>query len=221
MWQAAAPMAQSQIDLASARSLEAEDADADADAGPGFMDILAEGEVAMTSMSQNLQTATAITEGLGAIAQDSMVEIAKANESGLGFAGRLNIAKKLAARFEEPAARLDELSADYARLVELSDASSTYLIDQIEQDPSNIAEACEVLRSMVQLAESSDEAAVGLTGFVQEVRRLRKIAQALGPVSRSIERSVGRYVTSATIFGRWKGRIEALPGWERCAEATS
>lgn len=113
---------------------------------------------------------------------------------------------------------VEDLSSEYERLVETCDAGSSYLLDQLEADPSELEDARKGLDSMVELAESASEAAVSLTAFIHEVRLLRKIAKSLQPSSRTIERSIGRYVASADVFGRWKERIEAVPGWQTSGE---
>jgi hypothetical protein len=114
---------------------EAQEADEEED-GPGFLDTLTEAEVAMPLLVQVTEELTAIFNELPAISDARLNEMEESDRRGGGAGGRLVIAQRLAEDLEEPTARIEALAADFISHLERIDPAISYLIGEIEEDPS-------------------------------------------------------------------------------------
>ena len=177
---------------------------------PGFIEVLAEGEDALGGLARTLESATDWIKEVGATIGASGEAIVESDARKGGFAGRLQVARRLAADLDNPATELEASALDYAERVTKFDAMVQYLLDRVESgegEASDIQEFAESLITLVDAAEGSDE---GIRNMIGGTRTVRGIARDLVPVSKRIEASLNRFLTGTTIMVAWKERLMAV-----------
>ena len=123
-----------------ANSQQPDDDSDDESVAPGFMDILAEGEVAVVRMSEVMERFGQLMEEVAAISRDSTDEISASDSRGGGFGARLQIARRLATSLEPPAKEMDTLSDEYVSMVNAVGAAVGYIIGTVESEPGKLDE---------------------------------------------------------------------------------
>lgn len=191
-------------------SVEEEDDDPDMDE-PGFIDILAEGEGALSEVQEELAEASQIMAEIGDLTAEVAPQIQRSDNEGKGFAGRLLIAKGLAGSLSAPARRFEELASEYSISVAKMDAMVDFMLDRWESGEETAGEeSAQFLSSVQGLIEAAESTTVSLTSFLGQVKGLRKISKELLPVSKTIERSLNRYISGNNTIAAWRGRTEDL-----------
>lgn len=186
---------------------------------PGYMDILADGELAVGQIADVLARSTAAVEAIGAVMQDSTERLERSDSSGKGFAGRLRVATELADAMREPTDEFEASSSDYVRLLQTADLSVNYLIGSVEGGDNSLEEMREFFESVVEFADTTIRNEAALTEFRQANSNTAKIASVLQPVTRRLDRSILRFLSGIVVMRAWRTRILALPGWERPSAA--
>ncbi len=209
IWNDAAPPTDAEYASAAARSAES-DADDSAETAPGFVDLLAEGEAAITQTTTVLTETTATLEEISRVSESSRAMIDNSDSRNRGFAGRLAVARTLAGEFKEPSARLEELATKFHGLVETTDAMMQYILLRSAEDPQELHDAGEFLASIVDMANSSEEAAVAFTDGAIAARNMAKISRDLREPSKTIERAMNRIVQGINTILEWRSECARL-----------
>ena len=155
--------------LARAEELaQAEPADPeDDDDEPGFIDILAEGEVAIGEMGVVLERLSAATVEMSDIATSVAERIQEADERHGSFAARLTVAREFANRMVQPTEALEEAAADYVEQLGRVDPAVNRMIGAAEDDPEEREGLADYLVSVVALADVTAESMDNAAGMAQ------------------------------------------------------
>jgi hypothetical protein len=140
LWKDLQPMSPDTMAAVAANSQQPDDDSDDESVAPGFMDILAEGEVAVVRMGEVMERFGQLMEEVAAISRDSTDEISASDSRGGGFGARLQIARRLATSLEPPAKEMDTLSDEYVSMVNAVDAAVGYIIGTVESEPGKLDE---------------------------------------------------------------------------------
>ena len=216
VWNEPASIGAESIALAVERSHAIEEADEDVDE-PGVVDMLAEGEAAIGEVSTSLNEMTGITRQIGELTTESSERIHESDSKKRGFAGRVVVARELASSLAEPTSLFEEQANDYLGSVGKLDAMVSFILDRMEENPTEAAEGQSFLRSTLELVDATDGVAVNLAKFREGAVSLRKLAKDLAPASKTIERSLNRFIQGNTTISGWRGRIEPLLDEESAA----
>jgi hypothetical protein len=209
VWNEGASIAAESVALAVERSHENEEMDA-TDDEPGIVDMLAEGEAAMGEVSGTLDEMTGISGQIGQLMNEASERVKESDAKKKGFAGRLVVARELAASLAEPTGLFEELANDYVGSVAKLDAMVNYILGRMEEDPAEAAEGQKFLLALIGLVDASDGAAVKVAHFRESAVELRKLAKDLAPASKTIERSLNRYASGNATISGWRDRIEPI-----------
>lgn len=197
------------IALAVERSHAVDEVDEDVDE-PGVVDMLAEGEAAIEEVSTTLAEMTGITKQIGQLMTESTERIHESDSKKKGFAGRVVVARELASSLAEPTSLFEEQANDYLGSVGKLDAMVNFILDRMEENPTEAEEGQPFLQSTRELVDAVDEIAVNLAKFREGAVGLRKLARDLAPASKTIERSLNRFIQGNTTISGWRGRIDPL-----------
>lgn len=179
---------------------------------PAMLEILAEGEEAATSVAGTLEASGATLEEISAIIQAATGQLADADARRQGFAGRLTVARRLAANLETPAQSFSEQASDFHQRVSSMDAMMDLIIGRVESGYENVQDAREFFEMTTALVEAAESSALLITGFRDAVRETRRISNSMGPVSRSLEASSGKFLQGIALMSGWRTRIAAIVG---------
>ena len=106
----------------------------------GYLDKLADAEVAIVAISGILQELTTPTTAVNELFVDSTEQVRRSDDSGAGFSGRLAIAQRLAKKLEGQADIMEPRIADYEQRMMKLAPGVDYLLQRLEEEP-NSAEA--------------------------------------------------------------------------------
>jgi hypothetical protein len=202
-------LSRDEIAKASALSFTTEDpADVVDDEGPGMLERLAEGETAVNEIAGILEAFTADMAEMAEVTTRLTPEL----DNSPSYASKMTVVKQVADGLKGPSASMDENSGVYLQNVEKADSMISILVTQLESseepiDPDEIAEFAE---SLVGFSESTQEANVQLTEFLQVVRDMRKWSTLLRPASKSIEHSLNTMLRGNAIVQGWAVKFIAL-----------
>ncbi len=212
IWNEVTPAGPELVADAAERSRQDDDVSGEQEAGPGWIDVLAEGEEAVQEIGSVLEEATRVFETVGALGTDVGDRVKSSDAQRGGFAGRLKIARELARELIEPSANLERLASESTRHIIKSDSAVQYILQELREDPSQLAESAEFLSGITAMAAAAEESAVEVTKMMHGARGLRKIARDLAPTSKSIERSLGQFLAAFDTLRAWGLQVEDLLG---------
>jgi len=186
-----------------ARSIASPD-DEEGPGEPGFLEVLAEGEEAITHVTPVLRDLLSVIQEMGAIAQDAQVGMPTT------FAGRLQVARRIAAEFAPLSSRFETGANEFYDDVSRMDLMVEYIFGRLrdgEEDPDEAAPFVSMIESLVQ---SSDEAAVGIAQFRTGTDSLRRMSRDLEPISRTLAAASSRVLEGMGKISGWRELIDQL-----------
>ena len=177
---------------------------------PGFMDVLAEGEIAMQEVSEILTRATAAMEATGTLSRAAGERLAKSDAEGRGFGGRLQVARQLAKDLQLPADELGSASTEFLDRVDQMDAMMQYIFRNLQggaEDAEGTRDFAKAMLGMVNSAEGSEE---GVRAMLDGAKILQTVARDLKPVGKSIEVAINRILQGIATITDWGGPLQTL-----------
>lgn len=189
--------------------------------GPGFLDVLAEAEEATPLLARVAEEITAIFEELPALTDEAMREMAESDARGGGAGGRLRVAKKFADSLEEPAAALEQSAAEFVGELGRMAPGFSYLLGEIEQDPSVLDSdegARQFADAIQEMSQASEESLAQVGILADNVEYLGNISTRLRPVSRRMSSALRRIAGNSRTIEEWGQRLDAI---ERAAQQTA
>lgn len=178
---------------------------------PGFLDMLAATEEALPLLARVAEDITAVFEGIPALTDETMREMAESDARGAGAGGRLRVAQNLAGRLEEPANTLEQLAADFVGELGRMSPGISYYVGLIEQTPSLLdeneeaREFADAIREMARAAEGSLSQVDSLADVVQT---FGQISTRLRPVSRRMSSAIRRISGTSRTIEEWGQRLD-------------
>lgn len=185
----------------------------DGDEELGFLDMLAETEEALPLLSRVAEELTAVLESMPALADEMMRNMAASDVRGGGAGGRLRVAKEFADRLEEPTTDLEQLAAEFVGELGRMAPGFSYLLGEIEQDPSVLGReeaARQFADAIQQMSHASEESLAQVGVLANTVEPLGKVSTRLRPVSRRMSTALRRISGSSRIIEEWGARLDAL-----------
>ncbi len=177
---------------------------------PGFMDMLAEGEAALTEVAEIMNDYSSEVSKIGASMTSATTEISNSDAQGKGFAGRVIVSRGLAAALKEPSEKLESIGDEILLRVQKVDLMVRYILARFEEDPSEFEQGQSLLTNLSEFVDTAAGAGASSAEFLQGIRNLRKISRDLAPASKSIERSTNRYLQSVELIVGWRSKILEL-----------
>lgn len=207
---------------AAAQTSALPDDEDDADEEPSVLDILADGESSLGEVKESLADANLSIVEIGGLASDAAEQLKASDASGKGFAGRVLVARKVAADMEQPIQRFEnEIERFYAAL-QLADAMVRYILRRMVEDPAEAdTGGLEFLDQLDQLADTSAGTEVGVAKMAREAGGWKKISRDLRDPGKAIERICYRMIEGITTVTDWKQPVaEARQALEALTDDT-
>ncbi|AEG92521.1 hypothetical protein [Ramlibacter tataouinensis] len=187
---------------------EGENSEEDA---PGFLELIAETEIASQSLAQTMTAATTITEDIARVYSEATESVRQADARGGGAAARLALANRTASDLGGPALRLEIVAGDYAQTVARIEPGLKYLLERLAEDPKQIAEAPEFpkqMRALVTAAASTVEGALAMGSNAAEIG---KASKSLRQVGRRLAASFKKMAETSGRVAGWRQLLDQLP----------
>jgi TIR domain len=194
------------------------DKSADEEDGPGFIDVLAQGEEAMPRMSAAAEAIAIAVEQVGTLMEASSEEVRAADARGAGFAARLKIARDLAGRLDAPAQVIEDQGREFGRAVLESDPAVNAILDAVEgaigpdesAQSEEIEEALEFVETMRQLAQSTDYGMGELRTFATGLDDISTISRDIRRPATQMKKGLQGMVDAQALIQAWGDRARAL-----------
>jgi hypothetical protein len=181
--------------------------------GPGFLDMVAEAEEAAPLLSQVMEKLTEVFESLSNLTDKAMEEMARSDARGQGTGGRLRVAQRLADNLDGPATQMEQLAGDFVGQLERMSPGISYLIGQIEDDPSSLRTddgARQFGATMKMLSSAAAENLPQIDDLADSAHNLGKVSNRLRPVSRRMSTALRKISGTSRTMQDWGRRIDAI-----------
>lgn len=189
------------LDADSARST-APDSPDEAPEEPGLLEVMAEGEAALTHVATVLQDVSDGIQQVGAATAAAGERIQEPEVAKKGFAGRLIVARDLATELEPLVEGMSKDAADFTADVSLIDAMLKNILARAgEEDPVEIQDFLDHIEEMLSAAEGS---VVGIMQMRGEVKNVRSLSRDLRPASDTLDRALGEFISSIRVMLDWR-----------------
>ena len=195
--------------LAAAEKLETDSEEIDD--SPGFLELLAEMEIGLQSLSQTIANATSVTEDIGRIYTETTAKVREADGRGGGASGRLAIANRTAALLDDPVSRMQVVAGEFENTVNRVEPGLSYLLERLALEPEQLAEAPDFpsqLRGLVVAAEASIP---GTRAMSQNSIDIGKAARSLRIVGQRLSASLTKFAKVSKRVADWRKLLDTLP----------
>jgi hypothetical protein len=180
---------------------------------PGFIDLVASGEEAMPRWTQTIQSLGEEMQNVSRLTEETAPELEASDARAGGFAGRLAVLRRFAARLQEPADRIDALATQYAAdLVEIDPAILTLIRlaeeDEEARESDDVEEFFANLRTMV---EASSEASDTVRQLVGQLEASMAASRDLRRPVRTMKDALKKLLDGQAVIEEWKRRLHQGP----------
>lgn len=177
---------------------------------PGTLELLVEGERSVRGVAEVLGDASATMHEIGEHTAQATEAIKASDAANRGFAGRLLIAKELAATLAEPADDFAVSVAGFVDHVDRVDAMVRYVAGRGAESETERAQMQTYFRTVIDLVDAAESSAVNVSNYGRSAASLRKFSSVLKSVSRSLEGSANTYLEGIAVIAKWRDLIEPL-----------
>jgi methyl-accepting chemotaxis protein len=180
-------------------------------AEPGLVDVLAETEEALPRWNETINELSSVMTTIGELTNEAAVGLTASDAAGRGFAGRLNVARQLAAALEEPASRLLDLASHYSAQLRTVDAGVNTLIDvapetaDSEEERESVRELFGGIREMAMTSRGNVEA---LKEFMRTLETTASFSRDLRPPLQRIREALQRILDGQVVMDEWVRQID-------------
>lgn len=182
---------------------------------PGTMDLLAAGEEALPKWSATIQEFPPLLERLNLLTNAAAERIQRSDAQGKGFAGRLLVARQLAADLAPVAAGILKLGQRYAAELVDIDPSMLALVRAASESASQenvneeeINSVRELFQNLELLVRASRENADALSNLVRLLGDNASLSRDLRPVLRQIQAGLRHVLDGQAVMEEWHRRID-------------
>jgi hypothetical protein len=177
---------------------------------PGYMEKIAEMEVALPMLSVTLDQWSQVFVEMNAVVVKATEDVTASDARGGGMAGRLLVANRLAASLTMLCDRLDAIVQTYSEQMQSTDVGFSALIDIIENDPKQLQDALPLVEQVSKVSAIFQESAKTAVTTIEMTRGMGKASRQLKAVSGRIEHAIRAYLEIADSVHRWAIRLEKL-----------
>ena len=180
------------------------------DEEPGFIDMLADAEEAMPAMGETLEGVTTILETIASLTDATTAEIHESDRQGKGMSGRLVLTRKLAATLAEPAAQLKQSAQTYSLVMKRIQKGMDLIIEELEANPEQLAEAGEFPDQIVSLANNAEGSIEATKQMVEATKTTGSLARDLRKPTRDISNSLELVIEASQPILLWRERLNEI-----------
>jgi len=177
---------------------------------PGFLDLVAQMELATPTFTGTVEELSQIIEEIGALAIDATAKLEQNDASGGTISARLTIAINFAKALDAPADRLKALAQAYATNLGDIHSGMDALLAALEDDPKLLSEAGEFPATVRQLASTARESMQVLNQLSISIGESRKIAKAMRDPARKLMKALSVFTEASAVMDDWDRRLQVL-----------
>ncbi|MGA6224214.1 hypothetical protein ACPESV_28265 [Streptomyces umbrinus] len=193
--------------LSSAESGNAEDEDS-----PGLLDDFAAIEDGVDEMTADLEAITKTMETIGALTEQSNIEVLELNQANAPASARLAAVARYAQSISAPAGELKTVAGTFAERMATLDSGVRAALGLIEvtQSDERGKGAEQFLEQLVALDEAAQEGLANLGFFGASAESMARMSQHLRKPVKDISAAVRQMTSAITCMGEWAGKARTL-----------
>ncbi|HEY5054372.1 MAG TPA: toll/interleukin-1 receptor domain-containing protein [Solirubrobacterales bacterium] len=175
----------------------------------GLLELLAAGEEALPRL---IETMGGIGQELERVSDATLAaseRIAASDEQGEGFKGRLAVTNSLARNLEDPANRLEELSAEYMGDLLVLDPAVQKMIEAVSQQSGNPEDVEEFFSGLDAMIEAANSAAEQMAELVMAMGTASAMSRELDAPLKRLRAAVQSLVDANELFKTWQEQAAA------------
>jgi hypothetical protein len=180
------------------------------DEAPGFLDLVAGAEAHQEEFLRHAEGIAESIQEMGALAEQSVARVAQSDAQGKGMRGRLALAVEYANGLSQIADVLENQIDQYVTSLEAISGGNLAIIEGLEDDPSQLADAMEYALTTRRLAQTARESMASLSGMVETMEDNAKLSKVLREPTRRITKALGRQADATAVIDEWDRRLQAL-----------
>jgi hypothetical protein len=177
---------------------------------PGVFELLATMEGAFPELSKLSESWGAVMLGMAAAAEAATAEVRRNDVAKLGFAGRLRVANQLADTLSPIADEFEELAQAYEGKLASIDAGMSCLLDMIEENPSELAEAKDFPHQIGAFVRTMRDVNKKQADFASTIVGGGRFSKPLRIVTRRIADATRRVAKALALAEVWDSRLRQL-----------
>ena len=177
------------------------------DEGPGYLEKLAETEVAMKELSSRLEPVTVAMQRAGEIWTAAGEEATRAEASGGGASAKLAIAERTAKGLEPVADAFHEGVEGVAEILHRVAPGMDYIISRVEAGLEDEELPDEFVTSLATFAGVVEENQEILAGFLETLSGLGQATRSLRRVNDRIAGEVKKFMELSEVQIGWRNRL--------------
>lgn len=180
-----------------------------------FLEEMAKGEEALNGIQAPLEAMSADIRALGSLSEQATAEMQAADEAQKpGFASRLAVASRLAARLEDPAKSMELHAQEYISRLWDVDPLVSQLLDWARQPASDDAEERknkeEFVNSILELARVTSDASDSTAELLRSVEENANFSRDLRQPLRIYQTSLRNILDAQALIEQWAHRAEGV-----------
>lgn len=175
----------------------------------GLLELLAAGEEALPRL---IETMEGIGRELDRVNDAALVageRMTASDEQGKGFKGRLAVTNSLARNLQDPANRLEELSAEYMGDLLVLDPAMEKLIEAASQQSEDPEDVEEFFSSFDTMVEAAGKAAGQMAELVTAMGTVSDMSRELDAPLKRLRAAVQSLVDADDLFKTWQEQAAA------------
>ena len=176
---------------------------------PGFIELLAEAEIAMPFFTEVMLSFGKALQRFSGMTRSATAELESANRSGKPSSARLTAIHRFTRRLEEPVAEMEELADEYLYQLARVGAGVTALVERVPHIDSDdeLRAANELLTTLDGLVAAGSEGFSSLGELTGRLEQNYSISSTLRPVLRRMSGALSKMLPSEQEFERWRDTL--------------
>jgi hypothetical protein len=197
------------------------------DDGPGFLDLVAEGEDKQLALNEAAVSISKLIEQLGELAEKSAGEMQTSDARGAGMKGRLAVVARFASGLDSIAQRLEEYVDQYVEAMEVVSSANLAIAERLEADPSQVGKGMDWGMGVRRLAKVSRESMANLNEMSSSMVENAKLSRVMRPATRRVTEAFQRFEEATSALDELDRRLQVLgvpvppDDWEPSEPASS
>ena len=196
--------------LEESKSVEAEE-----EFPPGFYESMAEAEALLPEWQTIIVRIGELSREIGEAMEKATAEVAVSDKRNGGFAGRLRVAKNLAATLSPVANEMESLSAQYSSTLVRVDPGVLTIIRLVgeavddQSEASEVEQARDLFESITGFATISRDNVETIGTFIGTLASIGNFDRGLGQQMRKIKSALQKIIDGQAVMDEWQQRIDA------------
>jgi hypothetical protein len=177
---------------------------------PGVFELLASMEGAFPELSKLADRSGDVMLRMATLTETATEEVRRSDTAKLGFVGRLGVANRLAETLSPVADEFEEIAKKYEERLASIDAGMTCLLDMVEENPSELAEAKDFPEQIGAFVATVRDVNERQASFASTIMGSGKFSKPLRIVTRRIADATRRVAKALALAEVWNSRLQQI-----------